>query len=66
MIYPLAIAGVCIIASIIGTFFVRLDKNKNIMKALYKGFIASAVLSAIMLWPITSIVVGMNNNFSIN
>ncbi len=45
LIYPLAIAGVCIITSIIGTFFVKLPKNKSIMGALYRGFIASAVLS---------------------
>ncbi len=45
MIYPLAIGGVCIITSIIGTFFVRLGPSKSIMGALYKGFIATAVLS---------------------
>ncbi len=45
MTYPLAIGGACIITSIIGTFFVRLGKSESIMGALYKGFIASAVLS---------------------
>jgi K(+)-stimulated pyrophosphate-energized sodium pump len=45
MIYPLAIGGVCIITSIIGTFFVRLGASQSIMGALYKGFIATAVLS---------------------
>ena len=45
MVYPLAICGACIITSIAGTFFVRLGKKKSIMGALYKGFIASAVLS---------------------
>ena len=45
VIYPLAIGGVCIITSIIGTFFVRLGPSKSIMGALYKGFIATAVLS---------------------
>ena len=45
MTYPLAIGGVCIITSIIGTFFVRLGASQSIMGALYKGFIASAVLS---------------------
>ena len=45
MIYPLAIGGVCIITSIIGTFFVKLGPSKSIMGALYKGFIATAVLS---------------------
>ena len=45
MTYPLAIGGACIITSIIGTFFVRLGASQSIMGALYKGFIASAVLS---------------------
>jgi len=46
LLYPLAIGGVCIVTSIISTFFVRLDKSKNIMHALYKGLISSAILSA--------------------
>ena len=41
MLYPLAIAGMSIITSIIGTFFVRLGASKNIMGALYKGVIAT-------------------------
>src|SRR6202047_880157 len=45
MIYPLGIGAVCIITSIIGTFFVRLGPSGSIMGALYKGFIATAVLS---------------------
>jgi K(+)-stimulated pyrophosphate-energized sodium pump len=45
MTYPLAIGGICIITSIIGTFFVRLGASQSIMGALYKGFLASAVLS---------------------
>ncbi|MDZ4759612.1 MAG: sodium-translocating pyrophosphatase [Alphaproteobacteria bacterium] len=46
MMLPLIIAGVCIVTSILGTFFVRLGKgSRNVMGALYKGFIASAVLS---------------------
>jgi len=47
MTFPLAIGGVCIIASIIGTFFVRLGTNQSIMGALYKGMIATAILSLI-------------------
>ena len=64
MLYPLAIGGACIITSIIGTFFVRLSKNKNIMGALYKGFIAAAVLSAIVLYPVTDFVIGLNNFYT--
>ena len=48
LIYPLAIGGVAALASIIGTFFVRLGKSKNIMNALYKGLIATGVISAIL------------------
>ncbi len=63
LIYPLAIGGACIITSVISTFFVRLGANNSIMGALYKGFIASAVLSAVALWPITAWVVGMDTQF---
>ncbi|MBN9062102.1 MAG: sodium-translocating pyrophosphatase [Rhizobiales bacterium 65-9] len=45
MLYPLAIGGACIVTSIIGTFFVKLGANQSIMGALYKGFIATGVLS---------------------
>jgi K(+)-stimulated pyrophosphate-energized sodium pump len=45
MTLPLAIGGVCIIASIIGTFFVRLGANQSIMGALYKGMLATALIS---------------------
>ncbi len=60
MLYPLAIAGMSIITSIIGTFFVRLGASKNIMGALYKGVIATMVLSLIGLWPLTNWMIGMD------
>ncbi|HWK01146.1 MAG TPA: sodium-translocating pyrophosphatase [Xanthobacteraceae bacterium] len=60
MVYPLAICGACIITSIIGTFFVRLGKNKSIMGALYKGFIASAVLSLGGLAAATHYLIGFD------
>src|SRR6187200_2275783 len=54
MTLPLAIGGVCIITSIIGTFFVKLGSNQSIMGALYKGLIATGVLSlpalALVIW----------------
>lgn len=49
MVLPLLIGGVCVIASVIGTFFVRLSKNQDIMGALYKGFLVTIVLSAIAI-----------------
>ena len=65
MIYPLSIGGGCIIASIAGTFFVKLGKNKNIMGALYKGFIVTAMISLVILYPITSNVIGLENTFNV-
>jgi K(+)-stimulated pyrophosphate-energized sodium pump len=53
ILYPLVLGAVSILASIIGIFFIRLGKKKNIMQALYKGLIASAVLAAIAFYPIT-------------
>ena len=50
MLLPLAICGVCIITSIIGTFFVRLGKSRNIMGALYQGLIVTGVLSVGAIW----------------
>jgi K(+)-stimulated pyrophosphate-energized sodium pump len=60
MLYPLAIGAVCVITSIIGTYFVKLGKSQSIMGALYKGVLASGVLSLIVLWPLTSSLVGMD------
>jgi len=47
MTLPLAIGGICIITSIIGTFFVKLGPSQSIMGALYKGLIATGILSLI-------------------
>jgi K(+)-stimulated pyrophosphate-energized sodium pump len=49
MMLPLLIGALCIIASVIGSFFVRLGKNNNIMGALYKGFTVSAVVSGVLI-----------------
>jgi len=58
-LYPMAIAAVCIITSIIGTYFVRLGKGStNVMGALYKGLIATGVLSAIAIAAVTHHMVG--------
>src|SRR5579871_2641275 len=58
MMYPLAICAACIVTSIIGTFFVRLGANGSIMGALYKGLIATGLLSIIGLAIATQFVIG--------
>ena len=55
---PLAIGGVCILASIVGTFFVRLGNGTNIMGALYKGLIVTAVISAALIFGVTRYLFG--------
>ncbi len=61
MAYPLAIGGACIITSIIGTYFVRLGANGNIMWAMYKGVIVAAVLSIPAIYLVTDYLVGMGS-----
>ncbi len=58
MSLPLLIGGVCVITSIIGTYFVRLGGGKNIMGAMYKGFLVTAVLSVPAIWFATSYALG--------
>ena len=66
MVYPLTIGAGCIITTIVGTFFVRLGPNKNIMGALYKGFIVTAILSLVVLYPITDKIIGLENIYVSN
>ncbi len=66
MVYPLSIGGACILTSIIGTFFVKLGKSKNIMSALYKGFVVTAITSLVILYPITDYVLGLENIYSVS
>ncbi|NFV79914.1 sodium-translocating pyrophosphatase [Magnetospirillum aberrantis] len=56
MMLPLVICGVCIFASVVGTFFVKLDASGKIMKALYKGLVVTGVLSAILIAAIISVM----------
>ncbi len=66
MIYPLAIGGVCILTSILGTFFVTLGSDKNIMKAMYKGFVITAISSLVILYPTTKYVIGFTTEYIVN
>lgn len=50
MSLPLLIGGVCVITSIIGTYFVRLGGGTNVMGAMYKGFLVTAILSVPAIW----------------
>ena len=65
MMLPLAIGAAAIVPSVIGTYFVRLGPSQNIMGALYKGFLASAVLSAVAFWPVLSMVIGMDTEMTV-
>lgn len=58
MVYPLAIGGVCILGSIIGTYFVRLGTDQGIMWALYKGFIATSLISGALIVGVTHFLFG--------
>ena len=58
MAMPLLIGSACIFASIVGTFFVRLGGGESIMGALYKGFIATAVLSAVLIFFVSRYLLG--------
>jgi K(+)-stimulated pyrophosphate-energized sodium pump len=58
MSLPLLIGGVCIVTSIIGTYFVKLGSSKNIMGAMYKGFLVTAILSVPAIWWAISYALG--------
>ncbi|MBC2664255.1 sodium-translocating pyrophosphatase [Novosphingobium flavum] len=65
MALPLLIGGVCIVTSIIGTYFVRLGGSNNIMGAMYKGFLVTAVLSVPAIWWAISYALGGDLNSTI-
>ena len=63
MLFPLVIGAVCIVASVAATWFVSLGPSQNIMGALYKGFIASAVISAVLIGGVISMLIGWNTSY---
>jgi K(+)-stimulated pyrophosphate-energized sodium pump len=65
IIYPLVIGGMAIFASIIGTWFVKLGKSKNIMGALYKGLIAAGIIAAVLFYPVTKMLMSGNGKYSV-
>ncbi|MEK7574751.1 MAG: sodium-translocating pyrophosphatase [Patescibacteria group bacterium] len=64
LVYPLVLGGVAIVASIVGTWFVRLGKSGNIMSALYKGLVASGILAAAAFYPITTQLMAGNGLYT--
>lgn len=65
ILYPLLLGGISIIASILGTFFVRLS-GKGIMRALYQGLIVSGILAAVGFYWVTSLLFTPEVLFSLN
>ena len=64
MLLPLAIGAVCIVTSIIGTYFVRLGASQSIMGALYKGLIVAGALSAVAIAVVISQLVGFSGTLT--
>ena len=58
VIYPLVLGGFAIVASIVGTFFVKAREGGKIMNALYRGLIVSGALAAVAFYPITTMMMG--------
>lgn len=58
MSYPLAICGTCVVFSVIGSFFVKLGANRNVMHALYKGLGVTVICSGIAIWLLTDYMIG--------
>jgi len=65
MLFPLVIGAVCIITSVIGTYFVRLGKGGGIMWAMYKGLIVATVLSALAFIPVVHYMVGFGTQLKV-
>ncbi|HTM28529.1 MAG TPA: sodium/proton-translocating pyrophosphatase, partial [Rhodanobacter sp.] len=66
VLYPLLLGGVSIIASIIGTLFVKVKEGGSIMGALYKGVVVSGVLAAVAFYPVTMQLMGDFSHGALN
>ncbi len=66
LVYPLLLGGISIIASILGIFFIRLGKTKNVMNALYKGLAAAGFLALIGFYPATRWLISGLDGYSVN
>lgn len=62
---PLVIGAIAIVATIVGTWFVKLGRNNNIMGALYKGLIAAGVMSLLALYPVTKYMMAGAGTYSV-
>jgi K(+)-stimulated pyrophosphate-energized sodium pump len=63
ILFPLVLGAVSIIASLLGSFFIKLGSGKSIMGALYKGLIASGVLAGIAFYPVTKLLMAANGEY---
>jgi K(+)-stimulated pyrophosphate-energized sodium pump len=66
MMFPLLIGGVCIAASVAGTFFVKLGPDGAIMKALYKGLLVTGIASAVLIAIVTHMYIGFYTSYTIS
>ncbi len=64
MAFPLVLGGACILGTVVGNFFMKLGGSQNIMAALYKGFLVTAVISAILFIPVTEWILGLGTEFT--
>lgn len=63
--YPLAIGGVSILTSILGTFFIRIGRSLGIMNAFYKGLAVSSLAAAVLFYPLTKIIMTDNGLYAV-
>jgi K(+)-stimulated pyrophosphate-energized sodium pump len=66
MALPLLIGGACIVTSIIGTYFVRLGGGTNVMGAMYKGFLVTAILAVPLIWFAIDLAIGIDTLIGAN